>query len=268
MYKKYGSKLPEEMDYFVLYFTFDDYGTEQFTIMAYRKQIGYSKEKSSRGYRKFFHGNNIINVLCEAIKYFYGEEVKEKEINAPSFEKAKERLQEFDNYYNKLEKLNLLDGCFFNITCYFSPQTQTFYMARIKMNSTNFETVDNLNKSIFTIGKYMKKSSSELLQNIIDSMPDTKIKLTDGLYFYSKEEKIINCDKKKLNNLFNEMYPEIWESTPKLSNRKWLTKYNDPNPKYTDEYTGFIKEIIDKMFFVFKEQINLYKNKHNIEVST
>lgn len=238
-----GKKIAEEMDYFVLYFTLQDYGTDKFTLQAFRKTIGYTKDKGSQGYKRFFHGSNLVEVLCEAIEYFYGSEVKEKELQGLKYNKAVEILEELEKLNKENSISEILNGYYFNVTVYFDPRKQKFFMVRVKINSTNFETRDNLNKSLFRAGKYLRKSKSPTLQKIVSNL-ETEL-LEDGIYLGTKDQKILNFDKKKLLRIFDEIYPEYRDITNYLTERVWLTERGNPNPEYEDKYKGFICEIID-----------------------
>lgn len=238
-----GKKIAEEMDYFVLYFTLQDYGTDKFTLQAFRKTIGYTKDKGSQGYKRFFHGSNLIEVFCEAIEYFYGSEVKEKELQGIKYNEAKETLNKIEELYKTENISKILNGYYFNVTIYFDPREQKFFMIRVKINSTNFETRDNLNKSLFRAGKYLRKSKSPTLQKIASNL-ETEL-LEDGIYLGTKDQKILNFDKKKLLRIFDEIYPEYRDITNYLTERVWLTERGNPNPEYEDKYKGFIYEIAD-----------------------
>lgn len=244
-----GKKIAEEMDYFVLYFTLQDYGTDKFTLQAFRKTIGYTKDKGSQGYKRFFHGSNLIDVLCEAIEYFYGSEVKEKELQGLKYNNAVEILEELEKLNKENSISEILNGYYFNITVYFDPREQKFFMVRVKINSTNFETRDNLNKSLFKAGKYLRKSKSPTLQKIASNL-EAEL-LEDGIYLGTKDQKILNFDKKKLLRIFDEIYPEYRDITNYLTERVWLTERGNPNPKYEDKYNGFIYGIMNYIKSIF-----------------
>ena len=254
-----GKKIAEEMDYFVLYFTLQDYGTDKFTLQAFRKTIGYTKDKGSQGYKRFFHGSNLIEVLCDAIEYFYGSEVKEKELQGLKYNNAVEILEELKKLNKENSISEILNGYYFNITVYFDPREQKFFMIRNKINSINFEIRDTLNKGLFRFGKYFKKSTITTLQEMAkkattkDISKDNLIKnnLEEGLYAFTKDEKTLKFNKKELSKFFDEIYPEYRDITNYLTERVWLTEKGNPNPKYEDKYNGFIYGIMNYIKSIF-----------------